>query len=293
MPIVAQPWVSIPSVRLPLRTCAAVASMVLTAACGRDFEGGGALRAQRVLLEREVEGPARCREAGARRAGAADRTTSRRRLRRAGPRTDRRPAALRGRRRPFPSRLTAADVQFRGSPIVELSGELNLRERPAAGRRVALIGALTESGRPGLATLRATVSADHLASTRRGPRRVAERLDARRGRPHGPAADQGAAAGDPDPGDAAAGVSPSAPSPRARCGIAGARMPLEVAVSQVLAGQALWIAVQFTPGRPGEGRRRAGSRRRRAGVTASARRRRARRRRARPGQADARRAPSR
>ena len=41
---------------LPLRRIPIVASLVVTAACGGDFEGSGDLRARRVLLQREVDG---------------------------------------------------------------------------------------------------------------------------------------------------------------------------------------------------------------------------------------------
>ena len=44
----------------------------------------------------------------------------------------------------FHLRLSEADVQFRGSPIVRLRGQLNLREQPTLAADVDVIGALED-----------------------------------------------------------------------------------------------------------------------------------------------------
>lgn len=135
------------------------------AGCDRQFEGGGDLRAQRVVLEREVEG---LREVVARLergdpllppgdvAVAVDDALVRDLLQ----------AQL-----PFSADvdrvhvdLTDADVQFGGSPTIQLRGRLQLRDQPDVTAAVTLFGALDEIAIEGDATtLRAVVAADHLA----------------------------------------------------------------------------------------------------------------------------------
>lgn len=137
----------------------------LTAGCDRQFEGGGDLRAQRVVLEREVEG---LREVVSRLergepllppgdvAIAVDDALVR----------DLLLAQL-----PFSADvdrvhvdLTDADVQFAGSPTIQLRGRLQLRDQPDVTAAVTLFGALDEIAIEGDATtLRAVVAADHLA----------------------------------------------------------------------------------------------------------------------------------
>lgn len=136
-----------------------------TAGCDRQFEGGGELRAQRVVLEREVEG---LRKVVARLergdpllppgdvAVAIDDALVRELLL----------AQL-----PFSADvdrvhvdLTDADVQFAGSPTIQLRGRLQLRDQPDVTAAVTLFGALEEIAIEGDATtLRAVVAADHLA----------------------------------------------------------------------------------------------------------------------------------
>lgn len=135
------------------------------AACDRQFEGGGDLRAQRVVLEREVEGL---------RAVVA-------RLERGDPLLPPGDVAvavddalvrdLLQAQLPFSADvdrvhvdLTDADVQFAGSPTIQLRGRLQLRDQPDVTAAVTLFGALDEIAIEGDATtLRAVVAADHLA----------------------------------------------------------------------------------------------------------------------------------
>ena len=166
----------------------------LALACSRKFEGGGDLRAQKVVLEREVEG---YREAAAR-------------LERGEPVLPKEDVAIAiadslvrdliAAQLPFEAdvdkfhiALRTAEVKFRGSPVVELTGALNLKNRPNLQAAARVIGALEEIAvDPATATLKARISVDHLVTRAgRGIRAAPERLDARRGRAHGPAADQG------------------------------------------------------------------------------------------------------
>ncbi len=63
----------------------------------------------------------------------------------------------------FQLTLSAADVQFRGSPVVRLTGALHVRERPALGANVRVIGSLTDVEVDSAGgVLVATVSVDHL-----------------------------------------------------------------------------------------------------------------------------------
>ena len=223
--------------------------MVLVAACRRDFEGGGALRAQRVLLEREVEGlravVARL-ESGETALPPNDILIGV---------SDALVRELIVAQLPFQAdvdrfhlRLTAADVQFRGSPIVRLSGELNLREQPAIAARVTLIGALTDI-RIDQATMRATVSADHLAIDE--AMGLTEWLS-------GATVDEVARLVRLQIKEQLPAIQipiklqqqfAFAPITEGPVRIAGARMPLEAAVSEVIAGDGqLWIGIRITPG---------------------------------------------
>ena len=130
----------------------ALCALALAAlACSKKFEGGGDLRAQRVVLQREVEG---YREAAAR-------------LERGEPVLPKEDVAIAiadalvrdliAAQLPFEAdvdkfhiALRTAEVQFRGSPVVELSGALNLKNRPEpAGRRARDRRARGHRGRPG------------------------------------------------------------------------------------------------------------------------------------------------
>jgi hypothetical protein len=146
--------------------------------------------------------------------------------------------------------LKEAEVRFVGSPVVRLRGSLFVRERPALEAAVTVVGAL-EDVRVDAAssTLRAKIAVDHLgiekaagiesilsgATLDEVARRV--RLEIK---------DKLPAIQIP------VKVQPSIDLPAVTRGpvrVDGARMPLAVAVSQVVAGQGrLWIAVHFQPG---------------------------------------------
>ncbi len=134
------------------------------AACGREFAGGGDLRAQRVVLEREVSG---LRETVARLergeavlplddvAIAIDDTLVRDLI------TAQLPFDMDVDR--FHLTLKEAEVHFRGSPVVRLRGALNVKERPNLEAAVAVSGALEgiEVDRAS-STLRAKIAVDHI-----------------------------------------------------------------------------------------------------------------------------------
>ena len=222
-----------------------------TLACSRKFEGGGDLRAQKVVLEREVEG---YREAAAR-------------LERGEPVLPKEDVAIAisdtlirdliGAQLPFEAdvdkfhiALRTAEVKFRGSPVVELTGALNLKNRPNLQAAARVIGALEGIAvDPATATLKARISVDHLAleqvagfeqllsgSTLDEVGRMV-RLQIKEKLPEI---------------QIPVKVQQSIELPAVTRGpvrLDGARMPLQVAVSQVLAGQGiLWIAVHFQPG---------------------------------------------
>lgn len=228
-----------------------VPCLVLAAACGRQFEGGGDLRAQRVVLDREVEGLRAVVERMERGepmlpaddvAIAIEDTLIR----------DLIVAQL-----PFDAdinryhlRLIGADVQFRGSPVVRLTGELQVRDQPSLAAAVTLIGALEDIQVDQRAsTLTARVAADHLSIDQAtGLTQLlsgatldevarAVRLEIREQLPtiHIPVK-----------------VQQQIEFPAVTDGpvrMAGARLPLEVAVSQVTAARGrLWISVRVTPG---------------------------------------------
>ena len=222
-----------------------------TAACSSKFEGGGDLRAQKVVLEREVEG---YREAAAR-------------LERGEPVLPKEDVAIAisdalvrdliGAQLPFEAdvdrfhiALRTAEVKFRGSPVVELTGALNLKNRPNLQAAARVIGALEGIAvDPATATLKARISVDHLAleqvagfeqllsgSTLDEVGRMV-RLQIKEKLPEI---------------QIPVKVQQSIELPAVTRGpvrLDGARMDLQVAVSQVLAGQGiLWIAVHFQPG---------------------------------------------
>jgi hypothetical protein len=230
----------------------ALCALALAAlACSKKFEGGGDLRAQKVVLEREVEG---YREAAAR-------------LERGEPVLPKEDVAIAiadslvrdliAAQLPFEAdvdkfhiALRTAEVKFRGSPVVELTGALNLKNRPNLQAAARVIGALEGIAvDPATATLKARISVDHLAieqvagfeqllsgSTLDEVGRMI-RLQIKEKLPEI---------------QIPVKVQQSIELPAVTRGpvrLDGARMPLQVAVSQVLAGQGiLWIAVHFQPG---------------------------------------------
>jgi hypothetical protein len=220
-------------------------------ACDSRFKGGGDLRAQRVVLNREVDG---LREAVARLekgqpilplddvAIAIDDTLLRDLI------AAQLPFEMDVDR--FHLRLTEAEAQFRGSPMVRLRGALNSKKRPDLAAAVNVIGALEDvQVDQSSSTLRARIAVDHLGIERAaGLEQVLSgstmdevarlvRLQLKDRLP---------------PIQIPVKVQQSIELPAVTRGpvrIDGARMPLQVAVSEVLAGQGLlWISVHFQIG---------------------------------------------
>src|SRR5262245_20686805 len=219
--------------------------------CRSRFEGGGDLRAQRAGLQREVEG---YREAAAR-------------LERGDPVLPKEDLAIAisdslirdliSAQLPFEAdvekfhiSLKTAEVKFRGSPVVELTGALNLKDRPNLQAVAHVIGALEEIAvDPSTATLKARISVDHLSlESVAGIEQLLSgatldevgrlvRMQIKNSLPEI---------------QIPVKVQQSIELPAVTRGpvrLEGARMPLQVAVSQVLAGQGiLWIVVHFQPG---------------------------------------------
>ena len=161
--------------------------------------------------------------------------------------------------------LETVEVRFRGSPVVELTGALNLKDRPNLQAAARVIGALEDIAvDPATATLKAHISVDHLAIEKvAGMEQMLSgstldevgrmiRLQIKDKLPEI---------------QIPVKVQQSIELPAVTQGpvrLDGARMPLQVAVSQVLAGQGiLWIARALPARRPREDRRRAGGRRQR------------------------------
>lgn len=233
-----------------LRALAPVLALVLSA-CGSRFEGGGDLRAQKVVLKREVEG---LREVVARLekgqpilpvddvAVAIDDTLLRDLI------TAQLPFEMDVDR--FHLSLTEVEAQFRGSPIVRLRGVLSSSQRPDLVAAVTVIGALVGiEVEASSSTLRARIAVDHI-----GIEKAAglEQLLS------GSTMDELARlvriqlADRLPPVQIPVKVQQSIDFPAVTSGpvrIDGARMPLQASVSQVLAGQGrLWVAVHFQPG---------------------------------------------
>ncbi len=227
------------------------AALTLLGGCDRGYEGGGDLRAQRVVLEREVEGL---------RAIVA-------RLERGEPMLPPNDIAIAvdealvrdliAAQLPFETdverfhvQLTGADVQFRGSPTVQLQGRLQVRDQPDLTAAVRLFGALEEVRIDHTSsTLLATLAADHLtiaeatgfaqylsgATIDEVARLVRLEITAQLPTIRIPVKVQEAIA------------FPAVTDGPVR--VAGARMPLEVMVSQVVAARGnLWVSVRVTPG---------------------------------------------
>jgi hypothetical protein len=221
------------------------------AACGREFEGGGDLRAQKVMLKREVDG-----------------------LRQIASRLERGEAMLPlddvaisiddtfvrdliAAQLPFDVdvdrfhlTLKEAEAQFRGSPVVRLRGALHPRKRPDLEAAVTLIGALEDIRvEASSSTLKARIAVDHIGIEK------AAGIEAVLS---GATMDEVARLirlqikDELPPIQIPVKVQQSIDLPAVTQGpvrIDGARMPLQVAVSQVVAGQGrLWIAVHFQPG---------------------------------------------
>ena len=230
---------------------AALAGVLAAAGCDRGYDGGGGLRAQRVVLEREVEGLRAMVQ----------------RLERGEPMLPPNDVAvgvdealvrdLIVAQLPFETdvdrfhvRLTGADVQFRGSPTVQLQGRLQVRDQPDLTAAVTLFGALDNVRIDhASSTLEATVAADHLtiaeatgfaqylsgATIDEVARLVRIEIGAKLPTIRIPVKVQEAIA------------FPAVTDGPVR--VDGARMPLEVAVSQVVAARGrLWVSVSVTPG---------------------------------------------
>jgi len=232
------------------RVLVPVLALVLSA-CDSTFKGGGDLRAQKVVLKREVDG---LHEAVARLekgqpilpvddvAIAIDDTLLQDLI------AAQLPFEMDVDR--FHLSLTEAEAHFRGSPVVRLRGVLNSKKRPDLAAAVSVIGALEDiQVEPSSSTLRAKIAVDHLGIEKAAgveqflsgstmdevARMVRLQLTDRLPAIQIPVK-----------------VQQSIDLPAVTSGpvrIDGARMPLEVAVSQVLAGQGLlWISVHFKPG---------------------------------------------
>jgi hypothetical protein len=230
---------------------ALVPAVAISLACRSPFEGGGDLRARRVVLQREVDGIRAVVN----------------RLERGEPMLPMGDVAIAiddglvrdiiGAQLPFEAdvdrfhlTLNEAAVHFKGSPVVRLRGSLVVRERPALQAAVNVLGALEDIHvDEASATLRAKIAVDHLGiekaagiesvlsgATLDEVARVV-RLQVKEKLP---------------PIQIPVKVQQSIELPAVTRGpvrIDGASMPLQVAVSQVVAGQGrLWIAVHFQPG---------------------------------------------
>jgi hypothetical protein len=234
------------------RAAAACAVAVALVGCGRsEFEGGGDLRARKVVLKREVEGL---------RAIVA-------RLERGEPMLPKDDVAISiagdlvrdliTAQLPFELdvdrfhlRLVEAQVLFRGSPVVKLRGTLFLREKPDYVADVAAIGALEGIDvEPATGMLKAAIAIDHLSIEQAGG---LEKLVSRA------AMDEAARAVRMQLKDGLpklqipVKLQQSVDLPAVTSGpvrIDGATMPIQVGVSEVVANRdVLWISVHFAPG---------------------------------------------
>jgi hypothetical protein len=220
-------------------------------ACDSQFEGGGDLRARKMVLKREVEG---LREALARMekgehilplddvAIAIDDTLLRDLI------AAQLPFEMDVDR--FHLSLTEAEAQFRGSPIVRLRGVLSSKKRPDLVAAVNVIGALQDiQVDEASSTLRARIAVDHLGIERAAG--IEQLLS-------GSTMDEMARlvrlqiTDMLPPIQIPVKVEQSIDLPAVTTGpvrIDGATMPLRATVSRVLAGQGrLWISVHFQPG---------------------------------------------
>lgn len=226
-------------------------ALLAAAACDREFAGGGDLRAKKVVLQREVEG---LRNAVATMergesliapndvAVAIDDTLLR----------DLIAAQL-----PFEldvegfhAELKEVEVRFSGSPVVRLRGAARMKEHPDVEAAITAIGALDEIQVDGPSgTLRAHIAIDHIGIEKAaGLEALVSRstLDELARTIRLQLKDQ------MPPIQIPVKVSQQIDLPAITSGpvrIEGARMPLEVGVSRVLAGQGrLWIGIRVKPG---------------------------------------------
>lgn len=230
---------------------AVLATLAVVAGCDRAYEGGGDLRAQRVVLQREVEGLRAVVE----------------RLERGEPLLPANDLAIAVdealvrdlivAQLPFETdvdrfhvQLTGADVQFRGSPTVQLRGRLQMRDDLELTASIVLYGALSDVRiDQASSTLLATLAADHLAIVEATG--LAQYLS-------GTAIDEVARLVRLEMREKLPTVRIPVKVQRAiefpavtdgPVRLDGARMPLEVAVSQVVAARGrLWVSVRVTPG---------------------------------------------
>jgi hypothetical protein len=229
----------------------AVALALSAAACGGKSESGGALHAQKVILQREVEG---LRDIAAR-------------LERNEPLLPSGDVAIAIEDSLLRDIITAqlpfdvdvdryhlslkeAEVSFRGSPVVRLRGTLNLKTYPNLLAQVNVVGALENiEVNAATPTLKARIVIDHLGienaaglesflsgSTLDDVARMI-RIEIKNQMP---------------PVQIPVNVQQNIDLPAVTRGpvrIDGAQLPLKVAVSGVVATQGqLWIAVHFEPG---------------------------------------------
>jgi hypothetical protein len=234
------------------RAALALAVGATAFACGKsEFEGGGELRARKVVLKREVDG---LRE-------MADR------LQRGEPMLPKDDVAisiagalvrdLLTAQLPFETdvdrfhlKLSEADVLFRGSPVVKLRGTLVLREKPEYVAEIAAIGALEGiEVEPKTGKLEAAIAIDHVSIEQAaGLEKLLSRATL----------DEGARTIRLQIRDALpkleipVKLQQSVDLPAVTSGpvrIDGASMPIQVAVSAVVVTRdVLWIAVHFAPG---------------------------------------------
>lgn len=228
--------------------CVALAG---SAACDRSFEGGGALRARKVALAREVDG-IRDMVAVLEKDGTLI------------PENDVAVAIdeslvqdIISAQLPFQAdvdayhlTLSSATVTFQGTQVVSLSGSLFMRERPALAADISAMGAIDELAiDPATSTLRAKLAVDHIAIDRvAGLEAVLSgaALDelARRARLE--------VAGRLPSITIPVKVQQTIDVPRVVAGpvrIEAASLPLQVSVSRVSAGRGrLWIGFHFEPG---------------------------------------------
>ena len=225
--------------------------LVLAAACSREFTGGGDLRAKKVVLQREVQG---LREL----VGGLERGES------ILPPNDVAVAIDDGLVRDliaaqlpfeldvdrFHAELKEAQVQFRGSPVVRLRGVVRLKEHADVEAAITALGAIEQIQIDGASgTLRARIAIDHIGLEKAaGLETLVSRtaLDELARTIRLQLKDQLPAIQIP------VKVSQQIELPAITSGpvrLEGARMPIEVAVSRVMATQGrLWIAIRFKPG---------------------------------------------
>jgi hypothetical protein len=233
---------------------AAVACAIAAAigGCGRsEFEGGGDLRARKVVLKREVDGL---------RAIVA-------RLERGEPMlpnedvaisisgdlvrdliTAQLPFELDVER--FHLRLVEAQVLFRGSPVVKLRGTLFVREKPDYVAEVAAIGALQDIDvEPATGMLKAAIAIDHLSIEQAGG---LEKLVSRATMDEAARTVRMQLKSSLPKLQIPVKLQQSVDLPAVTSGpvrIDGATMPIQVGVSEVMATRdLLWISVHFAPG---------------------------------------------